>query len=706
MKRFFLLFQTFGILIFLGLSVASAQSQPVFRIGVLDEERGPLSDGARLAVREINEAGGVRGADGTFFRLELVIAPTGNGAAIGSAAAVVGQASVIAVIGPSSNAEVANNLPILQGLQVPVLTPATGDTLLTGDGTGRIIRIRAAEVHQGRALAQYLVSELQARQISTVQLELDIDSTASIVGFSTAASALGVLPQPALQAQNDQSIPQIVNQLISTNSPYVVAYGPAARAAALYNSLRQNGWTGTFAYNQVDAAAFRENVPFDQLRGIIATTTWPFTAADAASDDFRDNFIRAYGEVPGALEAASYDAVTLLAAAIGQPGDLLSNLTRLDNIAGVQGALRPARLTRGETGTNAAVVKLGDFGAPEVLARYEGGQKLADVTQPIPTATAAPTATPAGVVITIKQARQNVRSGPSTNYPVLGQLSEGDQAQVIGATIDLSWVVIDYRGQQGWLATYLLDVFGNLNTVPIITPPPTPTPPPTSTALPFADVVIDAVSVVPSPIIVNQPFTVSVSVRNAGNVPAGQFAIAATFPPNNIYSAVTIPGLGAGQSTIATLSGTFTNTGFYSVAIVADLNNQLAEGPGENNNIFNFSYAINKPILRSAAQTLNPGDTLDLEGNGVQGDVNWNVSGQQLDALGSAKLGVIPNVTLENIHWDLINPSVVNQTTVTRLAMNAGTIIGVITADGNRGAIRVDDIPGNQFKITFIVYQN
>ncbi|MBL8163698.1 MAG: SH3 domain-containing protein, partial [Anaerolineae bacterium] len=439
---------------------------------------------------------------------------------------------------------------------------------------------------------------------------------------------------------------------------------------------------------------------------IIATTTWPFTAADAASDEFRDNFIRAYGAVPGALEAASYDAVKLLEAAIGQPGELLNNLASLDNIEGVQGVLRPARLTRGETGTNVAVVQLGDFGAPQVMSRYEGGQKLTDVTQPIPTPTVAPTATPAGVVITITQARQNVRSGPSTNYAVLGQLSEGDQAQVIGATTDLAWVVIDYRGQQGWLATYLLEVFGDLNTVPIITPPPTPTPPPTSTALPVADVVIDAASVVPSPIIVNQVFTVSVSVRNAGNVPAGQFAIAATFPPNNIYSAVTIPSLGPGQSTIATLSGTFTNTGFYSVAIVADLNNQLAEGPGENNNIFNFSYGINKPVLRSGAQTLNPGETLDLEGNAVQGDVNWNVNGQQLDILGAARVGVIPNVTLENIHWDLINSSIVNQTSISRLAMNAGTIIGVITADGNRGAIRVDDIPGNQFKVTFIVYQN
>lgn len=704
-KRFFGSIALIFVLALLAMNIVRAQSQPIFRIGILDDERGPISDGARLAVQEINNAGGVRGADGTLFRLELVIQPTDGGLNLGTAVANIGQAGAIAVLGPADSQEVANNLPILQTLNVPVLTPATGDTLLTGDNSGRLLRIRSAEVYQGRALASYLVTDLQLSRIATVQLELDIDTTASIIGFATAASALGVSAQPSLQVQRDEDIPQIVNQITVADSEIVVTYGDPQRAALLYNTLRESGFTGLFAYNQVDNPLFREAVPFDQLRDIVSTTSWPFTASDEASVRFRDSFIRAYGEIPGPIEAAAYDGITLLAAAINRPGELLTNLTQLDNLQGVQGLLHPAQLPRGETNTNAAVVRLGAFGAPEVMARYEGGQKVS-VDAPIPTPTAAPTATPDGVVITITQARQNVRSGPSTSYEVIGQLSEGEQAQVIGATIDFAWVVIEFRGQQGWLATYLLDVFGDLNTVPIITPPPTPTAPPTSTALPQADIVIDTATVAPSPIGVNQPFTVSVSVRNAGSIAAGPFAVAATFPPNNVYASAVIGGLAPGQSTIAALSGTFTNTGFYSVVIVADLNNEVAEGNGENNNLFNFSYFINKPILRQGSQTLNAGDTIDLEGNAVQGDANWNISGQQLDALGTAKLGIIPNVTLDIVHWDLINPGIINQTTIQRTSMNAGTIIGIITADGNRGVLRVDDIPGNQLKVTFIVFQN
>lgn len=694
----------FAILFLLvSLQIAGAQ-QPVFRIGVLDNERGPISNGARLAVQEINAAGGVRGADGTMFQLELIFQPTNFGANLDTAINNLQQANVIAALGPESNAEVLNGLPLLQSLNAPILTPATNDTVIRLDTSGRIFRTRAAQILQEQALASYIINELGLRSVATVQL--DIESTDSVIGFTNASSSFGVTPQPTLLFQND--LADLATRIIQANSDVAVTFGSPALASTLYTTLRESGWQGTFAYDRIDDENFRSSVPFEQLNGILSVTTWPFAAVDETSDTFLGNFVRAFGTVPGPVEAATYDSIYLLAQAIGRPGELLTNLPQLDNVSGVQGMLRPVQLSRGETSNNVAVVQIGGLGAPRVVARYAGGVRLPD-DQPGTTSTPLPpaTATPEGVVITILNERQNVRSGPSINYDVLGQLSKGDQARVIGASADNTWVVIDFRGLQGWLATYLLDVFGNLNTVPIINPPPTPTPGFTPTPIPpqEADIVIDSAVVVPSPIIPNQPFNVSVVVRNAGNSNAGQFAIAATFPPNSVYSAILIPGLGAGQTTVANLTATLSNTGFYTVAIVADLNNEVAEGIGEGNNFFNFSYTVDKPALNQGSRTLNAGENFDLEGNN-QADVNWNVNGQQLDALGNARLGIISNVTLETIHWDLINPGIVNQTTILRTQVGAGTIIGVLTADGNRGAIRVDDLPGNQMRLTFKVYQN
>jgi branched-chain amino acid transport system substrate-binding protein len=689
-----------GLLIGLTLT-AQAQTQPVFRIGILDTPLGDITKGALLAVNQINDAGGIQGADGTLFRLELVAQPIAD---METAVANLNQAAVIAVIGPETNQEVLENLPLLQTLNVPILTPATVDTLLTQDNSGRILRTRAAEVLSGRALADYLINDLQVQRIATVQLGFEIDITAGVIGFSEAARTFGIDPQPALTVQDPNSLPATIAGIIQANPEIVVLYGEPAEAASFYESLRLAGWNGLFAYPNAESPVFLQGVAAERIANIIATMTWPFTALDSISTDFRDVYIFTYGEIPGPVAAASFDAVYLLAEAIRQPGELITNLLQLTGIQGVQGVLSPSQLGRGETSNSVSVVQLNQFGAPQILARFAGTDRipLDEVLRPTPTLVATPT--PQGVVATVTRAIQNVRTGPGLAYDVIGQLNQGEQVQVIGANTDFSWLVIQFRGQQGWISRAILEVFGNLNTLPIIQPPPTPTALPSPTAPPQPDIVIDSAVASPSPIVPGVPFMVNVSVRNAGGGNAGQFAIAATFPPNNIYASAIVPGLAAGQSVIVNLNGTLNNTGFYSVAIVGDLNNEVQE-LNESNNTLNFSYTINRPLIRQASQTLNPGDTLDLEGNGVQGDLNWDAGAGALNAIFGARVAVLPNVNLSTVHTDLIDPNIVNQASVPAASLTPGTVVGVITADGNRGAARVDSLNNNQLTLTFVVYQ-
>lgn len=692
-----------GLIIFLVivLPAAQAQNQPVFRIGVLDSSLGPTTKGAFLAVSEINSAGGIQGADGTFFRLEIVAQPIDD---LQTAVANLNQAAVIAVLGPESNDMVLDNLTLLQSLNVPVLTSATVDTLLPSDTSGRIFRTRAAEVLRGGALADYLVNDLQVRRIATVQLGFDIDITAGVIGFSEAARALGVTPQPALTVQNQNEIPNLLAQLIQANPEIVVIYGDPAEAGSFYESLRLAGWSGLSAYSDTEAPAFHQAVAAERLANIISTTTWPFTAEDSVSAVFRENYIFTFGEIPGPVAAASYDAVFLLAEAIRRPGELVNNLLGLQNVQGVQGVLSPAVLGRGETSDNVAVVQLNSFGVPQLLARFQSSERIPLEGVALATPTPAATPTPQGVVATITRAIQNVRTGPGLSYDVIGQLNQGEQVPIIGANTDFSWLVIQFRGQQGWISRAILDTFGDLNSLPIIQPPPTPTPLPSPTVAPMPDIVVDSAFVTPSPIIPGTPFTVSVTVRNAGGGNAGQFAVAATFPPNNVYASAIVPGLAAGQSLIVNLAGTLANTGFYSVAIVGDLNNEVQE-LNENNNAFNFSYTVNHLTIRQASQTLNPGDTLDLEGNAVQGDANWDAGATALNAIFGTQLGILSNVNISTIHWDILDPNVINQTSIPVASLVPGAVIGIITADGNRGAMRVDSLNNNQLTLSFIVFQ-
>jgi ABC-type branched-subunit amino acid transport system substrate-binding protein len=704
-----------SLLLVLSVSVAQQdEAQSVFRIGVLDTARGPITQGAQLAVRQINEAGGVEGADGTLFRLELVIEPTAEGDDLEEAILDIDQARVIAVLGPVTTEQVLNNLPLLQDLDVPVLTPAIGDTIIASDTSERILRTRAAERLLGSGLANYIINELNADEVVTVQL--DRLSTAGRVGFSIALEELNGVDEDTILLEAEDDLIDITQSIAQENPPVVVAYGPPAVASNLYTQLRDIGWVGTFAYPQALEETFLQTVPLDLLGGVITTTTWPLAAVDEESVDFLTAFVRTFGEVPGPIEASAYDAVNLIASAIGSPGPLLDNLRNTRNTEGVQGTLNPTGLRRGELSDTVAVIQLNAVGGPDVVARYQATERLEPEAPDVVIGEPTLTPTPEGVSITIESARQNVRTGPGLNYDVLGQLVQGEQAQVIGATTDFSWVAIQYRGQTGWLATYLLDVFGDRATVPVLTPPPTPTPLPataTPTPEPFADVIV--VSASPSNITAGVPTSVNVTVRNAGAQPAGPFAVAATFPPSSTYAAANVSALAAGAETTVQLPMTLTGaTGNYSVVIVADLNDQVQEGPqGEaNNDDFVFNYRLDRQLILINSATLPTGTPIDLEGNVTPiPDLQYTGAGLNTvaDCTGTANcIGLLsPTLSFDTATYDAVtSANGINSTFIPNANLTPGATIGVLTAEGRRGVLRVDSInPGSSITLTYRIYQ-
>lgn len=682
-----------------------AQQQPVFRIGVLDSERGSISNGARLAVREINDDGGVQGADGTMFQLDLVIEPPNLGFTLEDAVQSLSDSNVVAVLGPQTSGEVLDGMALMQSLNVPVITPATDDTIITSDASGRLFRSRAQEALLGQALADYLIGEFNLTSIATVQL--DIASTGSVVGFTTSAATLGVTPQPAITLADPSELTDTVGELISANPAVIVAYGNPETGALLYSSLRASGWTGLFAYNQAFDQTFREAVPFDVLSGTIAAATWSFAAPDPISTTFVNAFIDLYGALPGALEAASYDAVHLLAGALALPGDLSENLANAEPTQGVQGVLNAEELGDGELSNNIVIVRVGEFGAPQMLAHYQGGERIPLTSVPIVTLTPPPVVQ--DVLLTVTQPFQNVFTGPGENFGILGQLMQGEEAAVVGADLNYTWVAINFRGQEGWVLASEVDIAGDLRSVPVVPSPPTPTPGVTATPTPppTIDLIIVSASVSPNPIQPNQNFTVNITVGNIGNGPAGAFSVAGTFPPTNIFLTGQVPGLGAGQSTTLALSGIMNGSGTYTASLQVDANNQVNEGPvGEQNNIYNISYSVDIGVINQGTTTLNLGDTLDLEGNFVQGDVNWNSDGGTLGlkAIFGSHLGMLGSVDPNTVNFQMINPGAMNRDSIARAEMNVGSVVGIITADGHRGWMQVTALSDTQIGLIFRVY--
>lgn len=462
-------------------ALAPVHAQPLVRIGVIDRAQGPLARGARLAARHINDSGGLIGADGGRSQIAIVVTSPDF---MQIAAANMRQADVIAVLAASASADLLAALPQLQALAVPVFTTMPGDSLLALASSGLVFRGVAPDMLQSRALAAYLTGRLGASEISTIQL--DADSTSSLIGFASALSELGIALSNRFFDGASKDIAAIVEQIAARQPDAVVIYGPPHLTAQSYLQLRAAGFDGIVSYSQAMDPDFRDLVPSDSLPGLILASPWTYSLSDANSQAFLWAYASAYAALPEADSAAAYDILGLLAAAYRRPGELADGIAALERYDGLQGPLYPAELPRGETSENVVIAELNEFGAAQVVAVYRDGALRATMSAGVepaspsvppivpPSVSSSVTgdASPAGYQLTILSDLQNVRSGPNLESDVIGQLPGGAQAEVIGATEDFSWLLIDFRGQWGWLAAFLVETVGSRDLVPIISSPP------------------------------------------------------------------------------------------------------------------------------------------------------------------------------------------------------------------------------------------
>jgi heat shock protein HslJ len=108
------------------------------------------------------------------------------------------------------------------------------------------------------------------------------------------------------------------------------------------------------------------------------------------------------------------------------------------------------------------------------------------VKEPIVDLPAPEPKTPTGMVS--GAAHLNIRSGPGTNFPVIGVAREGDTATIVGRSQDSRWWVVEapsLPGGQGWVSANFVSAT-NADDVPVIPSPPVPTPAPTRVPPPTA----------------------------------------------------------------------------------------------------------------------------------------------------------------------------------------------------------------------------
>jgi uncharacterized protein YraI len=152
--------------------------------------------------------------------------------------------------------------------------------------------------------------------------------------------------------------------------------------------------------------------------------------------------------------------------------------TALVNSAGQ--ALGSAQTTNIALGGVGAVAATAEREVEEEPAESEEPSENTAVAAAAPAASAAPAAAPVADpaptdrVTLVSGQIVNLREGPGTNYPVVGQLGAGQRYDVVGKNEDGSWWQIDNGGQKAWVIGQLVTASGDTATVAVAQDIPEP----------------------------------------------------------------------------------------------------------------------------------------------------------------------------------------------------------------------------------------
>jgi ABC-type branched-subunit amino acid transport system substrate-binding protein len=703
-----------GVSIPLGHTTASQAGQPLV-IGVIGSIDGPTARGIQVAATRLN-ANGPFNIAGTAYTVTVSAKEASTVEELQTAVDELKVLGAVAIFGPDDDVLAKAGNDILSAAEVPIFLGATDPSIVT---VGTVFRTRASDNVQMDGLVEAIVTDLKQTKIVVYQ---GSDAFAAKAGaFTLALAKRNITPASVLIQTADVAVAEVAKAVIEAAPEAVYALADSKQITELYLALRAEGFTGTFATNAIEDPAFVQNLPEANRSNIYGVSNWTSGSIRKDSVDFTTDYQELFTDKPQGVSAAAYDSAVAMVIAYRRaglnPATAIATLLKFPPADSIQGTFN-ATLGNNQLSGNVAVIVTGPDGAPAIFVRFNGEERLlgedvlpTPTPSRTPTETPLPTATPDGVVATVTATTSlNVRNGPGFEFDKIGSLKTGDQVRVLGANADFTWLLIPFRGGQAWILAEFVSIFGDRATVPIVAGPVAPTQPagvvatPTTPPPSTADIIYLSSQFAPSNLQPNVPFTLAVTIVNQGSIASGEFAIAATFKPGDIYTATVVNGgLAPGQQAIVNLTATVPGTGVESIAIVIDLNNTVNEGAtGEANNQPVVNYRVDRPYTAQSSATLAPNTPFDMDGGGD--DIIF--TGSSVDPTAQSATALLP-VQFTQVHYDYLSSTMGALSLGTQSVGGPpapGTVIGVRTNSGKFAVIQVIGYAGSSIQFNYFVY--
>jgi branched-chain amino acid transport system substrate-binding protein len=294
-------------------------------IGVMDGPMGrssgiPARRGARLAVDELNAAGGVviAGVAHTVVLVERETALRPEAAAL-AARALINLDSVDVIVGPQTSNLAVTAGAVAEASLVPMITPMASSPLVTA-GRRMVTRLAFVDAFQGEVLARFAFDSLGIRRAAT------LSDAASPYGreitrlFGHTFEALGgeIVRAEVFDADNPSEHRPQIRRILAARPDAILLPSFVVHDSAQIRIARELGFRGLFLGSDAwDILALSRR---DDALGSIVVANWDRRASRPQLRRFIERWNAEAEEAPRATGAAPYDAIHLLALAASRAG--------------------------------------------------------------------------------------------------------------------------------------------------------------------------------------------------------------------------------------------------------------------------------------------------------------------------------------------------------------------------------------------------
>ncbi len=306
---------------------AAAPAETVVKIGHVAPLTGAIAhlgkdneNGARMAIDEINAAGGIKAGD-TTYKLELVAEDDKADPKEGTIAAQkIVDSGAVAVVGHLNSGTSIPASKIYADAGMTQISPSATNPKLTEQGFKTTFRVVANDNQQGAVLANYAASEMKAKTIAIVD-----DRTAYGQGLADVVEKVAKekgLKVVAREFATDKTTDfNAILTKIRATKPDVVMYGGMdATAGPMAKQMKQLGIKAHLLAG--DGVCSPEFIKLAGNAADILTCSMAGEAVEklAKGEEFKTKYKAKFGTDVQVYSPYSYDAVYVIADAIKRAG--------------------------------------------------------------------------------------------------------------------------------------------------------------------------------------------------------------------------------------------------------------------------------------------------------------------------------------------------------------------------------------------------